>query len=145
MAGFGLLLEALLFAAATLYPLHLSVAALQSGDKGALRTVVCFWSLAALVATAEELLPFIFWLPFYKVRRKWPSWRARSNVAASCCTQVWAVLEEARTATLVSAGAKPQPAHTVAGGQAGPHNLGGEPDYKWRRHSVRYVRPSRVE
>lgn len=67
MAGFGLLLEALLFAAAVLYPLHLSVAALQSGDKNALRTVVCFWSLSALVASAEELLPFIFWLPFYKV------------------------------------------------------------------------------
>ena len=52
----NMMVEALLFSVGLVYPVHLSLSAIQSGSRDDSLQVLCYWMLHALLLTVEELL-----------------------------------------------------------------------------------------
>ena len=65
---FGLILEALTFLTAVVYPISLSLSAISDGcPTEAVKHLLSYWCLLAFVNAVEQIAPFLAWLPLYSV------------------------------------------------------------------------------
>ena len=62
----GLILDALTFAVAVVFPLHLTVSALTTSSAAQTRSALCFWVVSAVLSACEELcLGALAYVPFW--------------------------------------------------------------------------------